>query len=45
MAFQHRKGTMLGRMFERLIRSTKQCMRKVIGKAKLNYDELLTVVT
>ena len=31
-------------MFERLIRSTKRCLRKVIGKAKLDYDELLTVV-
>ena len=34
-----------GGMFERHIRSTKRCLRKVIGKAKLNYDELLTVVT
>ena len=32
-------------MFERLIRSTKRYLRKVIRKAKLDYDELLTVVT
>ena len=31
-------------MFEQLIRSTKR-LRKVIGKAKPDYDELLTVVT
>ena len=32
-------------MFERLIRSTKRYLRKVIGKAKLEYNELLTMVT
>ena len=31
-------------IFERLIRSTKRCLRKVIGRAKFSYDELLTAV-
>ena len=35
---------MVGGMFERLIRSTKR-LEKVIGRAKLDYDELMTVVT
>ena len=34
-----------GGVFERLIRSVKRCLRKVIGRAKLSFDELLTVVT
>jgi len=32
-------------IFERMIRSTKRCLRKAIGRARLTYDELLTVVT
>ena len=43
--FNIEKAPWWGGMFERLIRSTKRCLRKVIGKAKLDYDELLTVVT
>jgi len=31
-------------MFERLIGYMKRCLRKVIGQAKLTYDELLTAV-
>lgn len=31
-----------GRMFERLIKSTKRCLRKVVGRARLHYDELIT---
>ena len=33
-----------GGMFERLIGSTKRCLRKVLGRASLSYDELLTLV-
>ena len=31
-------------MFERMIKSMKSCLRKVIGNARLSYDELLTSV-
>ena len=31
-------------IFERLVRSTKKCLRKVLGQAKLTYEELLTVL-
>ena len=30
---------------ERLVRSLKRCLKKTIGRAKLFYDELVTVVT
>lgn len=33
-----------GGLFERLIRSMKRCLRKVIGKANLTYDELSTAI-
>ena len=42
--FNVEKAPWWGGMFERMIRSTKRCLKKVIGRAKLNYDELLTVV-
>ena len=32
-------------MFERLIKSTKRCLRKTIGQARITYDELVTAVT
>ena len=32
-------------MFERMVRSTKRCLKKKIGRANLSYDELLTAVT
>jgi hypothetical protein len=38
------KAPWWGGMFERLIGTTKQCLRKVIGQAKLSYVELLTSV-
>ena len=38
------KAPWWGGMFERLIGSMKRCLRKVIGQAKLSYDELLTAV-
>ena len=34
-----------GGLFERLIKSTKRCLRKTIGQARITYDELLTSVT
>ena len=27
------------------MRSSKQCLKKIIGRARLNYDELLTAIT
>ena len=35
-----------GGLFERrLDHSTKRCLRKIVGKAKLSYEELLTTLT
>ena len=34
-----------GGMFERLIRCTKRCLMKMIGRANLTYDELSTLTT
>ena len=34
-----------GGIFERMVKSTKRCLKKTIGKAKLAYDELLTALT
>lgn len=33
-----------GGLFERLVRSTKRCLRKALGQAKFSYDELLTAL-
>ena len=38
------KAPWWGGVFERLIQSTKRCLRKVIGQASFTYDELLTAV-
>ena len=34
-----------GGFFERLVKSTKRCFKKLFGSAKLNYEELFTVMT
>ena len=34
-----------GGVFERLIKTMKRCLRKMIGQAKFTYDELITAVT
>ena len=34
-----------GGFFERLIRSVKRCLKRILKNAKLSYEELLTVVT
>ena len=31
--------------FERMIKSTKRCLKKTLGRARLTYEELLTVLT
>ena len=33
-----------GGLFERLVRSTKQCLRKVLGRSKFSYEEVLTIL-
>lgn len=43
--FNLEKAPWWGGMFERLVKSTKRCLRKAIGRAKLTYDELLTTLT
>ncbi len=39
------KAPWWGGVFERMIQSTKRCLRKIIGKSQLTYDELLTALT
>lgn len=31
-------------MFERMVKSTKRCLRKIVGRASFNYDEMHTAV-
>ena len=38
------KAPWWGGLFERLVRSTKRCLRKALGQAKLSHDELLTAL-
>ena len=33
-----------GGFWERLVQSSKRCLRKILGKARLTYEELLTVI-
>ena len=42
--FNLAKSPWWGGIFERLIRSTKRCLRKVVGQAKLMYDEFLIAI-
>ena len=42
--FNVEKSPWWGGVFERLIRSVKRCMKKVIGRATLTHEELLTAV-
>lgn len=39
------KAPWWGGVFERMVRGVKRCLRKIVGQAKLSYDELLTVLT
>ena len=43
-SFNLEKAPWWGGFFERLIGSTKRCLKRVIGSARLSYDELLTVI-
>ena len=44
-SFNLEKAPWWGGVFERMVRSTKRCLRKMIGRAKFSFDELLTAVT
>ena len=44
-SFNMERAPLWGGTFERMIQSTKQCLRKMIGQATLTYDELVTAVT
>ena len=44
-SFNLEKAPWWGGVFERMIQTTKRCLRKTIGSARLTYDELLTSVT
>ena len=35
----------MGRFSRRLVKSLKTCLKKTIGRTKLSYDELVTVLT
>lgn len=43
--FNLEKAPWWGGIFERMIKSTKRCLKKSIGRAYLTYDELSTLVT
>ena len=38
------KAPWWGGLFERLVKSTKRCLRKILGQSKLTYEELTTVL-
>lgn len=42
--FNLEKAPWWGGLFERLIKSTKRCLRKVVGTARFSYDEMHTAV-
>ena len=44
-SFNLEKAPWWGGLFERMIQSTKRCLRKVVGKARLSYDEMHTAIT
>ena len=39
------KAPWWGGAFERMVQSTKRCLRKMVGQASLTHDELLTAIT
>ena len=39
------KAPWWGGLFERLVRSTKRCLKKTLGQSKFTYEELLTALT
>ncbi len=45
MDLQLRESSMVGRNFERAVKSVKRCMRKTIGRGRLTLDELQMATT
>ena len=43
--FNLERAAWFGGLFERMIGTVKRCMRKVLGNAKLNFEELVTILT
>ncbi len=43
--FNLERAAWFGGVFERMISTVKRCLRKVLGNAKLNFEELTTVLT
>lgn len=43
--FIEERAAWWGGMWERLVRSVKTCLHKVIGKSSLSYEELETILT
>ena len=44
LAIHCRKGPVVRDFWERLARSVKRCLRKLIGRALLTFDEMATLV-
>ena len=44
-SFNTPKAPWQGGFFERLVKSVKRCLKKILGKACITYEELLTVLT
>ena len=42
--FNIESATWYGGFFERLVKSVKRCLKKQLGKAKIDYDEMITVL-
>ena len=44
LKFNLERSTWMGGIFERMVQSVKRCLRKVLGSAKLSFDELSAVL-
>jgi hypothetical protein len=42
--FNIERAPWLGGIFQRLVRSTKWCLKEIIGRAKLTYEELTVIL-
>ena len=42
--FNKQAAPWTGRIFGRLVKSVKQCLKKILGKAKVNFDEMNTIL-
>ena len=43
-SFNVERAPWWGGVFERMVGMTKRCLKKMVGRARLTYDELLTAV-